>query len=95
MRACGGDVTELMHDGCANACIEDVPFAYVGIFKAHVNVGFFRGAQLPDPQNLLLGTGNLMRHVKVTPGTTPNNQALTLLIDAAYADIKARLRRTP
>jgi hypothetical protein len=38
MRACGEDVVELMHDGCPVACVEDVPFGYVNVFKSHTNV---------------------------------------------------------
>src|SRR5713226_8236805 len=64
MRGCGDDVRELMHDGCPVACVEDVPFGYVNVFKAHVNVGFFLGAGLNDPTGLLEGTGRRMRHVK-------------------------------
>src|SRR5688572_2624511 len=67
MRQCGKDVRELLHDGCANVCVRDAPFAYVGAFKAHVNVGFFHGARLPDPAGLLQGTGKRMRHVKIRP----------------------------
>jgi len=91
MRQCGADVRELMHDGCPVACIEDVPFAYVNAFKAHVNVGFFRGATLPDPAGLLEGTGKRMRHVKLKPGREVDSDALGDLIDAAYADMKTRL----
>jgi hypothetical protein len=40
-RQSGGNVRELMHDGYATVCVEDAPFGYVGIFKSHVNVGFF------------------------------------------------------
>ena len=68
-----------------------LPFAYVGAFKAHVNVGFFCGAQLPDPAGLLEGSGKRMRHVKLTPDEEPDAAALGALIDAAYRDIKARL----
>jgi hypothetical protein len=32
-----------------------------------------------------------MRHVKLRPGTAANARALSSLIDAAYADIKARV----
>jgi hypothetical protein len=53
-------------------------------------VGFFQGAALPDPAGLLQGTGKFMRHVKLKPGTPTNTTALTMLIDAAYSDIKAR-----
>jgi hypothetical protein len=91
MRQCGDDVRELMHDGCPVVCVEDAPFAYVNVFKSHVNVGFFQGHALRDPAGLLLGTGKRMRHVKLKPGHEPNVVALGDLIDAAYVDIRERL----
>ena len=91
MRECGDEVRELLHDGCPVACLGDVPFGYVNVFTAHVNVGFFRGAALPDPAGLLQGNGKLMRHVKLRPGTAANDAAIHRLVDAAYADIKARV----
>ena len=92
IRACGEDVQELMHDGCPTACVEDAPFAYVSIHKAHANVGFFHGADLDDPAQLLEGTGKRMRHVKLKPGQPVNAKALAALIDAAYLNIKLLLR---
>src|SRR6476661_5472051 len=65
MRASGDDVRELLHDGHPTACIGDAAFGYVNAFKAHVNVGLFRGAEIADPENLLEGTGRFMRHVKL------------------------------
>jgi hypothetical protein len=91
MRECGDDVRELIHDGCPVACVEDAPFGYVNAFKAHVNVGFFHGAELPDPAGLLEGSGKRMRHVKLKPGAAINSAALGRLIDEAYSDMKARL----
>ena len=91
MRQCGDDVRELIHDGCPVACVDDAAFAYVNVFKAHVNVGFFHGADLPDPSGLLEGTGRRMRHVKVRPGFELDAETLTRLIDFAYEDIKGRL----
>jgi hypothetical protein len=91
MRRCGDEVREVFHDGCANACFGDVPFGYVNIFTAHVNVGFFQGAGLPDPARLLQGAGKRMRHVKLRPGAAIDAASLTRLIEAAYADIKARV----
>lgn len=91
IRACGGDVLEVMHDGCPTACVEDAAFAYVNTFKSHVNVGFFRGATLADPAGLLEGSGKRMRHVKLFPGQPIAATALQTLIAAAYVDIKARL----
>ena len=91
MRKCGGDVRELMHDGCPTACVEDAAFGYVGVFRAHANVGFFQGATLEDPTGLLHGTGKRMRHVKVKPGADLDPLALVALIGAAYSDMKLRL----
>jgi hypothetical protein len=92
MRACGADVQELMHDGCPVVCVEDAPFAYVNVFKSHTNVGFFYGAHLDDAGRLLEGAGKNMRHVKVRPGREPDTEALVDLIQAAYLDVKIRLR---
>src|SRR4051795_5701511 len=89
MRKCGDEVRELLHDGYPVACLGNAPFGYVNVFTAHVNVGFFRGAALPDPARLLQGTGKFMRHVKLRPGTATNAAALTRLIDVAYSDMKA------
>ena len=91
MRKCGDEVRELLHDGCPVACLGDAPFGYVNVFSSHVNVGFFRGAALPDPAHLLQGAGRFMRHVKLRPGVAANAAMLTRLIDLAYIDIKARV----
>lgn len=91
MRECGDDVRELLHDGHPTVCVGGAAFGYVNAFKAHVNVGFFRGAELPDPESLLVGTGRFMRHVKLRPGEDLDARALRDLILAAYADIERRL----
>ena len=91
MRDCGDDVREVLHDGHPTACLTDAAFAYVNAFKAHVNVGFFRGAEIADPDGLLEGTGKFMRHVKVWPDRDIDAGALGKLIEAAYADMKARV----
>ena len=92
MRDCGPDVRELFHDGWATVCVDDAPFAYVSVAKAHVNVGFFHGDALRDPKRLLEGTGRFMRHVKLKPSSQVAEAALTALIAAAYRDIQARLK---
>ncbi len=90
MRGCGADVRELIHDGQPTACVGDGAFGYVDSFKAHVNVGFFRGAELADANRLLEGTGKLMRHVKLRPEREVDGAALRKLIEAAYEDMKRR-----
>jgi hypothetical protein len=91
IRDCGDDVRELLHDGCPTACVADAAFAYVNAFKAHVNVGFFRGAELADPVGLLEGKGKYMRHVKLRPDDDIDATALIKLIESAYTDMKRRL----
>lgn len=91
LRSCGDDVRELLHDGQPTACVRDAAFAYVDAFTAHVNVGFYTGAELPDPQGLLQGHGKFMRHVKLKPGESVDEAALARLIEVAYLDVKARL----
>ncbi len=91
MRKCGDEVREVLHDGCPVACLGDVPFGYVNVFTAHVNVGFFQGVGLRDRARLLQGSGKFMRHVKLRPGTAVNEAGLRELIEEAYADIKARI----
>jgi hypothetical protein len=91
MRACGDDVRELLHDGHPTACVGDAAFGYVNAFTARVNVGFFRGAELPDPARLLEGSGKYMRHVKLRPEAQVDVAALTTLVASAYDDMKSRL----
>jgi hypothetical protein len=92
MRKCGDDVREVLHDGHPTVCVADAAFAYVNAFKAHVNVGFFRGAEIADPAGLLEGTGKFMRHVKISPGSVFDSAALSKLIGAAYTDMKGRVQ---
>jgi hypothetical protein len=92
IRNCGDDVRELLHDGHPTACVGDAAFAYVNAFRAHVNVGFFRGAEIADPTSLMQGTGKFMRHVKLRPGSPVNTSVLEKLIETAYNDMKARLK---
>ena len=91
IRGCGDDVRELLHDGHPTACVGDAAFAYVNAFRSHVNVGFFRGAELADPKGLLEGTGRFMRHVKLRPDGQVDAKALKELIATAYADMKRRV----
>ena len=90
MRACGDDVRELLHDGHPTACVADAAFGYVNVFKAHVNVGFFRGAEIADPHGMLEGDGKFMRHVKLRPEHDVEAAALGNLIETAYIDMKRR-----
>lgn len=49
----------------------------------HVTLGFNYGAELPDPKNLLEGTGKLFRHYKVNSVEDLSNPALIELLKYA------------
>ncbi len=42
------------------------PFCYIKAFKKSVNFGFWRGIDLEDPSGRLQGTGEKMRHIKLS-----------------------------
>ncbi|MDA0269987.1 MAG: DUF1801 domain-containing protein [Chloroflexi bacterium] len=39
--------------------------SYISIQSKYANLGFFKGASLPDPDGLLEGAGKNLRHVKL------------------------------
>lgn len=91
MKNGGDDVKESLHNGYPAACLDVYPFAYVDAFTAHVNVGFYCGADLVDPDGILIGSGKRMRHVKIFPGQEFNEVALQEMISQAYTDMKTKL----
>ncbi len=44
---------------------EASPKVYIHAAKDHVQLGFYRGSSLKDPNHLLAGSGQYVRHVKV------------------------------
>ena len=64
----------------------------VELWFEDVNVGFFRGAEIADPDGLQEGTGKFMRHVKLRPESKVDARALMKLIETAYTDMKGRLK---
>lgn len=59
------------------------PMIFVKAHTRHVNFGFWRGAQLPDPRGLLEGEGDRMKHVKLTSVKDINKRAFTDFVKAA------------
>lgn len=55
----------------------------VAPYKTYINLMFSRGAQLPDPQGLLTGSGKRARHLKVTSPEVLQNPAALALLEAA------------
>ena len=65
-------------------------YAYVMPHARWVNLGFYQGAALPDPEGLLEGTGARLRHVKVRSAEEARRPALRALLDAAVAERASR-----
>jgi len=64
-------------------------YAYVAMFKGHVNIGFYHGVSLRAPGIDLEGTGKRLRHVKITSVGDARAPALRRLIRAAIRERKA------
>ncbi|HEY7030200.1 MAG TPA: DUF1801 domain-containing protein [Thermomicrobiales bacterium] len=56
---------------------------YISGHRAHANLGFARGASLPDPEGLIEGTGKNLRHVKVRLVEDAERAGLRGLLEAA------------
>lgn len=61
------------------------PFAYVKAFSSAVNFGFWRGADLSDPDGALEGTGDRMRHVKIRSAEDVDLARFTAWVEEAVA----------
>lgn len=66
-------------------------YTYVLPHKNWVNLGFFKGADLPDPSSLLEGTGKNMRHAKMRSLADTQRPQVRELIAAALAERKQAL----
>ena len=58
-------------------------FAYIAPFKKHVNLGFMYGADLDDPEGLLEGTGQELRHIKIRSVEELKKPAIRKLLEDA------------
>ena len=67
-------------------------YAYIMPFRSWVNLGFFQGASLMDPQGLLEGTGVKLRHIKLRTVDETERPGVRALVEQAYAERKAALR---
>ena len=59
------------------------PFCYIRAFKSHVNLGFWRGAELADPEHLIQTGGEKMGHVRVADPGDVKPDAFKDLVRAA------------
>jgi hypothetical protein len=53
--------------------------------KSHVNLQLADGADLPDPQGLIEGTGKRIRHVKIRSVEAASSPAVVAIVEAQLA----------
>ena len=59
-------------------------FCMIPIYTNHLNLGFNKGTLLKDPEKLLTGTGNLIRHIDIQCKADYRNPGVKALILEAY-----------
>lgn len=70
-------------------------FCHVVTYSTHVNLGFNRGALLPDPAGALAGTGKLIRHITIKSESNAHHPVVRGLIQAAIEQVNERRGREP
>ena len=69
-------------------------FCHIPIYSNHLNLGFNKGALLPDPSKLLKGTGKLIRHIPIQDRVDYRNEPVQSLILMAIEVDKEQLDPT-
>lgn len=67
-------------------------YAYIMPFRSWVNLGFFQGGSLLDPEGLLQGTGAKLRHIRLRTVDDTEQPGVRALVEEAYAERKAASR---
>ena len=70
-------------------------FCHIVVYPRHVNLGFNRGAELEDPQGLLIGTGKIIRHLKVAQPDDLKLPHLRRFIRASIKHSRSELAERP
>jgi hypothetical protein len=55
----------------------------ITLHKAHINLMFARGTELPDPEGLLVGTGKRARHITIRQEADLEHPGIRTLLVAA------------
>ena len=58
-------------------------FCHIAVYGSYVNLGFNRGALLPDPNRVLCGTGKLIRHITLRDVDDLNRPFIRRYLQAA------------
>jgi Domain of unknown function (DU1801) len=60
-------------------------YVYIAVQPSHINLGFYDGASLHDPNQLLEGRGKSLRHIKLFDASSAEHPALIALLSQAIS----------
>jgi hypothetical protein len=66
-------------------------YAYIMPHKMWVNLGFFQGATLADPADMMEGTGKKLRHVKLRSIEDAGRPEVRALVEESLAERRQAL----
>lgn len=64
-------------------------FCHIVTYASHVNLGFNRGALLPDPNGILMGKGKSIRHMTIRNHRELENPVVRRYLQAAIEQVNA------
>ena len=67
-------------------------FCHVVTYGSHVNLGFNRGALLPDPHKILLGKGKSIRHITIHDQRELERPFIRRYLQAAIEQVRTPAR---
>jgi hypothetical protein len=69
-------------------------FCHIVTYPTHVNLGFNRGALLPDPNRILIGKGKSIRHMTIRNHSELENPVVRRFLQAAIEQVNAAPAQT-
>jgi hypothetical protein len=63
----------------------------IALYPDHVTLCFLQGAGIPDPRHRLLGSGNVVRHIRLESAATLDDPEIVALMNAALHRAKVPL----
>jgi len=93
------ETNELIYDNYNSVAVGWSPtdkagdvFCSIALFSDHINFGFNRGTDFPDPQNLLIGNGTLYRYISIKERDDFPEEYIIQLLNLAYQNSISRLK---
>ena len=70
-------------------------FCHIATYSSYVNLGFNRGALLPDSNRVLAGTGKLIRHITIRNQSDLDRQVVRRFLQAAIEQAPRKAQGEP